>query len=273
MPLIVLLLLLPLLAWVGWLARARRLRRERRDRVREVLLQANVGGDRFNAESVEGLPDPAARYLRHTLAPEAPLARSVDVRLSGSLRVAADDWVPFEARQRICAERGFIWEARIAVLRRLGVEGADWLFGDEAGIEYALEDWLPVVGQHGPETARSALGRLMVELVWLPSALTPQRGAHWARGDADRAVVTPSGGKTPMTIAVGDDGRLREASIVRRRVSANGETSIAPYGISVDEEERWGEFVVPARLTAAWGIGTDDRHDFMRITVDDLRWL
>lgn len=273
MPLIVLLSLLPLLAGIGWLARARRLRRERRDRVREVLLQANVGGDRFNADSVDGLPDPAARYLRHALAADAPLARSVDIRLSGSLRVGTDDWVPFEARQRICAERGFIWEARIAVLRGLGVEGADWLFGDEAGVEYALEDWWPVVGRQGPDTARSALGRLMVELIWLPSALTPQRGARWARGDADRAVVTPSGGKTPLTIAVGDDGRLREASVMRRRVAANGETSIASYGASVEQEERWGDLVVPARLTAAWGIGTDDREDFMRITVDDLRWL
>jgi hypothetical protein len=273
MPLIVLLLLLPVLAWIGWLARARRLRRECRDRVRETLLQANVGDERFVAGSVGGLPDPAARYLRHALAPDAPLARSVDVRMSGTMRVAADEWVPFEARQRICPERGFIWEARVAVLRRLSVEGADWLFGDEAGIEYALEDWWPVVGRRGQETARSALGRLLVELVWLPSALTPQRGAHWARGDADRAVVTPSGSKSAMTVAVDADGRLREASIVRRRVAANGESSIAPYGISVESEARWGEFIVPDRLTAAWGIGTDDREDFMRINVDDLRWL
>lgn len=273
MPLIVLLSLLPVLAGIGWLARARRLRRERRDRVREVLLQANVGGDCFIADSVDALPDPAARYLLHALAPDAPLARSVDVRLSGSLRVGADDWVPFEARQRICAERGFIWEARINVVRRLGIEGADWLLGDEAGIEYALEDWWPVVGRQGPGTARSALGRLMVELIWLPSALTPQRGASWTRGDADRAVVTPAGGKAPMTVAVGDDGRLREASVMRRRVSANGETSIASYGVSVEAEERWGELVVPARLTAAWGIGTDDRQDFMRLVVEDLRWL
>ena len=273
MPLIVLLSLLPLLVGVGWLARARRLRRERRDRVRELLLQANAGGERFIVDSVDGLPEPAARYLRHALAPEAPLAGTVEVSLRGSLRVAADDWVPFEARQRICAERGFIWEARIGVLPRLFVEGADWLFGDEAGIEYALEDWWPVVGQQGPDTARSALGRLMLELVWLPMALTPQRGAHWTRGDQDRAVVTPSGSKTPMTVTVGDDGRLLEASIVRRRVSPGGETSVAAYGVSVEQEERWGEYIVPVRLTAAWGIGTDDRQDFMRISVDDLSWL
>lgn len=273
MPLIALLALLAALGGVGWLARSRRLRAARRTRLRDVLLQANVGGDRFRVATLDALPTPAANYLRRALAPDAPLARSVDVRMSGRLRVAADDWVPFEARQRICAERGFLWEARVGVLRRLGVHGADWLFGDEAGVEYHLADWWPVIDQQRPETARSAVGRLMVELIWLPSSLTPQRGAHWASGDPDRAVVTPAGGKTAMSVAVADDGRLREISIVRRRVSANGETSIAPYGISVEADERWGDFCVPARLVAAWGIGTDDREDFMRISVDDIRWF
>ena len=273
MSLMLLLSILLLLLAVGWLARARRLRRERRARVREVLLQANVGGDRFDVDTLDRLPVPAAMYLSRALSPDAPLARSVDVRMSGSLRVSGAEWVPFVARQRICAERGFIWEARIAVLRGLAVQGADWLFGDEAGNEYALADWWPVFQRNGRETRRSAAGRHMVELIWLPSALTPQRGAQWARGDDERAVVTPSGSKTPITITVGPDGRLREASIVRRRVSPNGETSIAAYGVSVESEQRWGDFVVPEQLVAAWGIGTDDREDFMRLTVDEIRWL
>lgn len=273
MPLLSLLLLLAGLAGLGWLARARRLRRERFARVREVLLQVNVGEERFNPDSVDGLPVPAAAYLRHALDPGALLARSADVTMSGTLRVGADDWVPFAARERICAERGFIWESRITVMRHLGAAGADWLLSDDAGIEYALAGWWPFLDRRGPELVRSAAGRLMVELAWLPSALSPQHGAQWARGANDRAVVALPNGATPMTVVVDDDGRLREASIVRRRVSANGEVSLAPYGISVEAETRFGDCRVPSRLVAAWGIGTDDREEFMRITVDDVRWL
>lgn len=273
MPLFVLLLLLGLLAGLGWLARARRLRSERSMRIHDVLLQVNVSGDTFRPDTLDGLPVPAVQYLRHALARGAPLARSVDVRMTGSLRVGADDWVPFEARQRICAERGFIWEARIAAFRRLWVWGADWLFGEDAGVEHALAGWWPIVERRGPEVARSVVGRLMTELVWLPSALTPQRGAQWTRGDTDRAVVTPAGSAVPMTVVVGEDGALREASVMRRRIAHNGEISLASYGISVEAVEQVGEFRVPTRLVAAWGIGTDDREDFMRVTVDDLRWL
>jgi hypothetical protein len=147
------------------------------------------------------------------------------------------------------------------------------MFGDEAGSEYALAGWWPVVNQRGDDMARSAAGRLMVELIWLPSALTPQRGAAWSRGDADRAVVTPAGSSTPLTILVAENGAIREASIVRRRLSPGGEISVAPYGVSVEAEARCGDFTVPTRIVAAWGIGTDDRRDFLRVTVDDIRWL
>jgi hypothetical protein len=273
MSVVSLILLLGMLSGVGWLARARRLRAERFARIGGLLVQVNAGDDRFVADSVDGLPVPARNYLRHALEPGTPLARSADIRMSGSMRVGADEWVPFEARQRISAEHGFIWEAQITPLRRLQVQGADWLFGEDAGIEYAVAGWWPLLARRNVEVARSAVGRLMVELIWLPSALTPQRGAKWTKGDADRAVVTPPGNSTPMTIVVSDEGRVCEASVVRRRVEANGETSLAPFGVSVEAEQRFGDSVVPSRLVAAWGIGTDDREDFMRITVDDIRWL
>lgn len=273
MSVISLLAMLAILSGLGWLARARRLRAERFARISDLLVQVNAGDDRFVPDTLDALPTPAAIYLRHALAPDTPLPRSADIRMSGSLRVGPDDWVPFAARQRICAERGFIWEARIATLRSLQVEGADWLFGEEAGAEYALAGWWPILGQRGAELARSAIGRLMVELIWLPSALTPQRGAKWARGDTDRAVVTPAGSSTPMAVVVSDDGRLREASVVRRRIEANGESSLSSFGVTVEADERFGDFRVPTRLAVAWGIGTDDREDFMRITVDDIRWL
>jgi hypothetical protein len=273
MSLIILLVVLALLAGAGWLARARRLRRARLDRVHEVLLQVNLTEEKFALASLDPLPTPAQAYLRHALRSGAALARTVDLRMRGELRVAGEDWVPFEARQRVCAERGFIWDARIAAMRGLWLRGADWMLGEQAGLEHALADWWPVLDRRTPGVARSAAGRLMLELLWLPAALTPQRGARWSRGDSDRAVVTPAGSVTPMNVVVGQDGRLREASIVRHHVSANGESSMLAYGVTVEAEAHFGELCVPTKLVAAWGIGTDDRCDFMRLSVEDIRWF
>jgi hypothetical protein len=273
MPALSLLLLLPVLAWVGWLARARRLRGARWRRIHDVLLQTNVSDDCFVPDTLDLLPFPAEKYLRHALAGGAPLARSADVRMRGMLRVGPEDWVPFEARERISAERGFLWEGRVGVLGRMVLEGADWLLADEAGVTYALADWWPTVDREGPEVARSAAGRMLVDLAWLPAALTPQRGARWSRGDTDRAVVTVPGNPNPMTVLVGDNGRLQEASILRRRVGPDGQSSLAPYGMAVEAETRFGDVTVPSELVLAWGIGTDDRYDFMRVFVEDIDWL
>jgi hypothetical protein len=272
-PALSLLLLLPLLVVAGLLARARRLRGERLQRIHDVLLQTNVGDECFVPESLGALPSTAESYLRHALAPGAPLARSADIRMRGLLRVGPDDWVPFRARERISAERGFLWEARVGVLGRMALHGADWLLGEDAGLEYALAGWWPAVERDGHELARSAAARMVVDLAWLPMALTPQRGARWSRGDSARAVVTLPGSATPMTVLVGPDGALREASLLRRRVRADGTSLLGSYGIIVEAETRFGDCTVPSQLVVAWGVGTDDRYDFMQVFVEDIDWL
>ncbi|MEJ2515417.1 MAG: hypothetical protein P8080_04985 [Gammaproteobacteria bacterium] len=258
---------------VGWLARLRWSRRRRVRRIREVLAEPGDTSDRFEPATLSHLPEPARAYLRHSIAPGVPLARWADVRMSGTLRLSpGGDWIPFEARERICPARGFLWEARLAVLGRLALEGADWLLGDDAATEFSLGGWIPAVRQHGEELARSAAGRLLVELIWLPSALTPQRGAVWAPGDPSRAVVTPRGSSTPMSVLVDPDGRLLQVSLVRRRVATDGRISVSPFGAVVEEEAAMGDFTVPVKVAGSWGIGTDDEYEFFRAEIVDVTW-
>lgn len=273
MMILVWLVIAGLAAGFAWLARERWSRRRRIRRLRRVLLQAGGSGDGFDPATLTRLPDPARAYLRHAIEPGAPLPRTVDLRMSGSLRVGgADDWTPFEARERVCAERGFLWEARIGVLRGLALEGADWLFAEDAGTEFALGGWWPALREGGEEVARSAVGRLMVELLWLPSALTPQHGAAWAGGDEHRAVVTPSGSTTPMSVLVDSSGAPRQVSLVRRRIAPDGRISVSPFGAIVEAEERFDGLTVPVRVIGVWGIGTDDHYEFFRGEVTDIGW-
>ncbi len=271
--------MLPWLALLGlatlfaWLARLRWARAKRVRRIREVLAEPGETGERFEPATLGRLPEPARAYLRHAIPPGATLARWADVRMSGSMRLApGGDWIPFEARERICAARGFLWEARLAAMGRIVLEGADWLLGDEAGTEFSLGGWIPAVRQDGEELARSAAGRLLVELMWLPSALTPQRGAVWTAGDERRAVVTPRGSSTPMSVLVDSGGRLRQLTLVRRRVATDGRISVSPFGAVVEEEADMGEFTVPVKVSGAWGIGTDDQYEFFRAEVLDVAW-
>lgn len=271
-----------LIAWIvalaalsaaGWLWWQRRRRRAGVRRVREILLQPSGPDDRFDPDTLDTLPPAAEKYLRHALAAGAPLWRTADLRVRGRLRAAGNsEWLAFHARQRLSGGRGFLREARISVLRRLDLEGAEWLVGDQAGSDWALAGWIPALAESGDETSRSAAGRLLAELVWLPGELTPQRGAVWSGGDADTAVVTPAGAASPLAITVAEDGRLRSISIVRRRPSRSGAIAVAPWGLVFEDEGRFGDLSIPIRFRGVWGLGTDEHEEVLEADVDAIGW-
>jgi Family of unknown function (DUF6544) len=56
---------------------------------------------------MEGLPEPMRRYLRASIAPGTPLARSARFRMRGSIKLG-NTWVRFRARQTLGPHRGFV---------------------------------------------------------------------------------------------------------------------------------------------------------------------
>jgi hypothetical protein len=62
--------------------------------------------ERFGAESVRGLPEPARRWLTHAIAPGTPRWSSVVLTMYGRIRLGA--WRRFTAREVLAPSRGFI---------------------------------------------------------------------------------------------------------------------------------------------------------------------
>ena len=70
-------------------------------------------GERFDARMVDGLPEPARRYLLHAIEPGTPLARSVNVSMEGTIVLDPQrDPLPMHASQVLSPPDGFIWSAR-----------------------------------------------------------------------------------------------------------------------------------------------------------------
>ena len=115
------------------------------------------------------LPEPARRYLTHVIAAGTPLWQSVQVSMTGRIKLGG--WRPFTARQVVAGSRGYIWAAS-ARLFGVPVFGYDRLSAGTAEMRWRLSDLLPVVSAHGPDVARSAAGRLASEIVLIPSRPT-----------------------------------------------------------------------------------------------------
>lgn len=81
----------------------------------------------FSEAELEGLPEPAKRYLRAVIAPGTPLATSAHLHMRGSIKLGL--WLPFRARQVLAPHRGFAWAARVAGV----ISGSDQYVGAEGG--------------------------------------------------------------------------------------------------------------------------------------------
>lgn len=83
------------------------------NRIRSSLQVSGKTGEIFLPEMVDGLPELAQRYLLHAIQPGTPLARRVELKMSGMLKPRDDaSWMPLQATQILTPGRGFVWKAK-----------------------------------------------------------------------------------------------------------------------------------------------------------------
>ena len=241
-------------------------------RVFNALVLPNVGGESFDRDQSATLPAPAARYLNRAIAKGTPLSRMVDLDLVGRVRSGPDeDWLSFEARERVRAGYGFLLQARIEGIGRMRVEGADYFLDGEGSSEYFLAEIFPTVRGRGPEVTRSAAGHLLIESIWLPASLLPTKGARWQAEDDRRTVVRFAGhpDSSALNLTVADDGALEEVSMMRHQLGKNGHAGLTSFGYRIEEEACFGGYTVPGKVVASWHMGTDDAFEFLEVRVEN----
>ena len=224
------------------------------------------------SDGATGLPAPVRRWLAHAVPEGAPLARGVELRMHGTIRLGR--WSPFTAVQRLSVTGGFVWAATARPLG-LPVRGFDRWTRGSGEMRWRLFGTVPVITATGADVTRSAAGRHAGELlVALPTAaLAPE--VRWRPLDDDRAVATVEVGRgtQDVTVTVGADGALTEVAMQRWGPTGRGAFGERPFGAVVEGEIVAAGLRVPRRVTAGYGFGTERWADeqFIRWTVDDLR--
>ena len=213
----------------------------------------------FTDDLLRGLPGPARRYLRHAIAPETPLARSVTLHLSGRMRPSPDaERVDLVAEQVLAPPRGFVWEAR-AKFGPVPVRVRDHYLSGAGEVQVEALGVIPVGGDRGPEVTRSSRHRLAAEAVWMPAALVPGLWTTWEEMDETCACVTliVDGEAVPLTLSVDDAGRLREITLMRYGDVGVEDFQLIPYGFRVEAERTFGGYTIPSRVRGGWWYGTE----------------
>jgi hypothetical protein len=233
----------------------------------ERRLTVPPGPGAFDPATLDGLPDPARRYLAAAIAPGASLARSVRMEMEGRFRLGSE-WVPLRATERLSG-RGFVWAATLEkggtplrVWDTLGPEGGKarvWLMG-----------LVPVLRADGPDVTRSDAGRLAAEMIWLPTALLPGTGVTWEAVDTEtiRARIEVAGEVLMLHLRVDGSGDLTALWLERwGDLGRSGDFAPLTFGGDVAESAGFGGLRVPTRITAGWSYGTDAYSPFFDVTI------
>ena len=228
----------------------------------------------FDPTSISHFPEPARRYLEHTIAPGTPLASAVRLEMTGQMRLK-EKWLPFEAQQVIRWDRGLIWKAKVK-MGLLSIKGSDRFIDGEGAMRWKLLGLIPVVKARGPDISRSAVGRLQIESMWLPSVLLSDEVA-WDKAGEDparvQAHVSVMGHEATITLEVDEEGRLKSTQMQRWGDPEGGEFQLYPFGGLALRERTFQGYTVPTELRVGWYFGTprfDEEGEFWRATIHSM---
>jgi hypothetical protein len=206
--------------------------------------------DRFDPESLAGLDEPVRRYLTHAIHPGSPLARGVRLEMRGRIKVGPP-WLRFKATWEGDG-RSLLWRARAA----RGLVRVVDTYADSAGaVDVRLLGRFPVVHEDDEDVTRSGAARAAIEsALWSPMGVLPHHGVTWRADGADEVVASwelpPE--HPDVRLRIDESGRVTSCYALRWDDGRHGRRGYIPMGALVHEERRFGDLVMPSRITAGW---------------------
>ncbi|OKH23163.1 DUF6920 family protein [Chroogloeocystis siderophila] len=238
-------------------------------------LETQPEGKYFTQEMIATLPAPVQRYFLHAITPGTPLATSVRLKMSGSLRMGQDQpWLPMQAEE-IISVKGFVWQATIGH-GLLQFKGADSYANGIARVQFALWGLLPLINAHNPNITRSSMGRLVAEYIWLPSVLLPQNGVTWQAIDENtiQASLKANGEPVTLTLTIDTNGKPIKLSFPRwSDLAKDIDWTYIPMGGEFPAEHNFGGYTIPSQVILGYWFGTDQYYESFHGTLEQVEFL
>jgi hypothetical protein len=222
----------------------------------------------FNRSLVGDLDEPVQRFFTHAIRDDTPLGDGVRLRMTGRIKVGT--WLPFTAEQTADG-RSFAWCARVGWGPITPLRVVD-RYADGSGVtEGRVLGRLTLFHADDLNTTRSAATRAALEgVVFAPTTVLPGRGVTW-RADTANSIV--GGFDLPpehpeVHARIDERGALVTVSALRWGNAGEESFQYIPCGCEVEAEQRFGDLLIPSKLTVGWWFGTPRYTPFFRAHID-----
>lgn len=183
-------------------------------------------------------------------------------------RIRVGTWLCFDAAQTFHGH-AFVWDARAGIgpIRPLHVVDR---YADGYGRTDGTVFGRRFLRAEGSDVARAAAGRAAAESIWLPELL---RHAAWTQAGPDSITadleVPPETAR--LTLTLDQHGGVTSVSLPRWGNVGRQDYGYIPFGGEVHAERRFGDVVVPSRLSVGWWYGTPRYRPFFEAEITAMR--
>lgn len=215
-----------------------------------------LSAGRFDPSAIIDLPEPAQRWLNHSIEPGTSLSCAVRLEMHGKIKISGN-WLSFRAEEILCQDLGFMWTAKMR-MKGLPVSGYDLLLNGEGAMSWKMLWFIPVMTSSGSDVSRSGIGRMHIESILLPSLLAGP-AARWSVSESGGPVVTISdyGQSTEIHLALDDDGGL-QSFVGGRWGGPTGDSGcLVPFGGEILAERTFDGQTLASEVRLGWYFGTD----------------
>ncbi len=186
--------------------------------------------------------------------------------MSGRIKVGI--WLPFTATQR-CDGKSLLWRASVGLGPFRPLVVTDRYESGEGSMSGTLVGRWTLFEQTDANVVRSGAARAALEAVFAPRAFLRGRSYTW-RAEGDDHIV--AGTENPpehveVHLRIAPDGRLLNVVAQRWGEVTKSTFAYLPFGADMHEERRFGDLVIPSRVTAGWNYGTDRYSPFFKATI------
>lgn len=236
----------------------------------QVLLGGSSTGEAkwVSDAMLDGLPEPVQRYLRYTGVIGKPLVRSVSLRQTGTMLLAARlPWIPLKAQQWYSTRPpGFVWYGTLHLGPIPIVRARDMYRAGAGHMIIKAASLVTVADTKGGQMDQGEMVRYLSELMWFPSAFLEDNVSFEAVDDRSARVTLAHGGGTATGTLVFDaEGRLNE--FVAPRYAGD---SLQIWSVSITAYGQSEGLNLPVRVKAAWKLAEGDQ-EYVDVIITELR--
>ena len=239
-------------------------------------LEVKPGGRIFSPEMIEDLPEPAKRYLLHSIEPGTPLPGHVVFFMKGEfLTSPTAKPMPMTASQILSVPKGLIWKAWMGS-GLMKIAGYDYYSDGKGGQKFNLWGLIPFLKSSGDDITRSAAGRVGGEAFLMPSSLLPSGTVTWEsiERNSAKAIIAVGNERVEVTMTFDENGALRKVALPRwSNVNPEKEFRYMPFeGTGFSDEKNFGGITIPTRFQAGWHPEDGDFAPFFFAVIEIMEY-